>query len=44
MHVIGLVSNFEVSAVLITIILLGKLLENLSKKKTVDKLSQLASL
>lgn len=35
---------FEISSVLITIILLGKLLETLSKKRTVDKLSQLASL
>jgi Cu+-exporting ATPase len=31
--------NFEISSVLITIILLGKFLEALSKKKTVDKLS-----
>lgn len=30
---------FEMSSVLITIILLGKLLENISKKKTVDKLA-----
>lgn len=36
--------NFEISSVLITIILLGKYLESISKKKTVDKLSQLASL
>ena len=36
--------NLEISSVLITIILLGKFLENISKKKTVDKLSQLASL
>ena len=36
--------NTEISSVLITIILLGKFLENISKKKTVDKLSQLASL
>jgi len=36
--------NFEISAALITIILLGKLIETLSKKKTVDQLSQLASL
>ncbi|MFS8160663.1 MAG: hypothetical protein ACMG6E_10780 [Candidatus Roizmanbacteria bacterium] len=36
--------NFEISSVLITIILVGKYLESLSKKKTVDKLSQLASL
>lgn len=35
---------FEISSVLITIILLGKLLESISKKKTVDKLAQLASL
>ena len=36
--------NFEISSVLITIILLGKYLETISKKRTVDKLSQLASL
>jgi Cu+-exporting ATPase len=36
--------NFEVSAALITIILIGKYIETLSKKKTVDKLAQLASL
>lgn len=36
--------NFEISSVLITIILLGKFLESITKKKTVDKLSQLASL
>jgi P-type Cu+ transporter len=36
--------NFEISASLITVILLGKMLEALSKKRTVDKLSQLASL
>ncbi len=36
--------NFEISTALITIILLGKYLESYSKKKTVDKLSQLASL
>lgn len=31
--------NFEVSSTLITVILLGKLLETFSKKQTVDKLS-----
>lgn len=31
--------NMEISSVLITIILLGKYLENITKKKTVDKLS-----
>jgi len=31
--------NFEISSVLITIIILGKLLETISKKKTVDKLA-----
>lgn len=31
--------NFEISSVLITIILLGKFLETISKKKTVDKLA-----
>jgi cation transport ATPase len=36
--------NFEISSTLITVILLGKLLESISKKQTVDKLSQLASL
>ena len=36
--------NFEISASLITVILLGKYLESFSKKQTVDKLSQLASL
>jgi Cu+-exporting ATPase len=35
---------FEISSVLITTILLGKYLETISKKKTVDKLAQLASL
>lgn len=33
------VHNFEISSVLITIILLGKYLETISKKKTVDKLA-----
>lgn len=36
--------NFEISAALITIILLGKYIETISKKKTLDKLSELASL
>jgi P-type Cu+ transporter len=36
--------NFEISSALIMIIMLGKYLEAHSKKKTVDKLSQLASL
>jgi Cu+-exporting ATPase len=36
--------NFEVSSALITIILLGKYIETISKKKTVDQLSKLASL
>lgn len=36
--------NFEISSALITIILLGKFIETLSKKKTVDKLAELASL
>lgn len=35
---------FEMSSTLIVIILLGKFLEALSKKQTVDKLSQLAGL
>jgi len=36
--------NFEISSALITIILIGKYIETLSKKKTVDKLAELASL
>jgi cation transport ATPase len=36
--------NFEIASTLITVILLGKFLESVSKKQTVDKLSQLASL
>jgi Cu+-exporting ATPase len=39
MKVIMHAHNFEISSVLITIILVGKFLESLSKKKTVDKLS-----
>ena len=39
MQVRALVGNFEVSSVLLTIILFGKYLESFSKKKTVDKLS-----
>ena len=31
--------NFEISASLITVILLGKYLESMSKKQTVEKLS-----
>jgi len=31
--------NFEISSALISIILLGKFIETISKKKTVDKLS-----
>jgi P-type Cu+ transporter len=33
------VHNFEISSVLITVLLLGKFLETISKKKTVDKLA-----
>lgn len=44
MSIMEHVHNFEISSVLITIILLGKYLETISKKRTVDKLSQLASL
>lgn len=44
MSVQELSHNFEISSALITIILIGKFLEALSKKKTVEKLSQLASL
>lgn len=36
--------NFEIAATLITVILFGKFLESVTKKQTVDKLSQLASL
>lgn len=36
--------NFEICSALITIILLGKYIEQVSKKKTMDKLSELASL
>lgn len=35
---------FDTSAVLITIILLGKFLENYSKSKTIKKLTELSSL
>ena len=38
------VHNFETSAVLILIVLLGKFIEGFSKKKTIGKLSELASL
>ena len=44
MQVMEHAHNFEVSSALITIILIGKYIETLSKKKTVDKLAQLASL
>lgn len=36
--------NFEIAATLIVVILFGKFLESVTKKQTVDKLSQLASL
>ena len=36
--------NFEIAATLISVILFGKFLESVTKKQTVDKLSQLASL
>lgn len=36
--------NFETASVLITIVLIGKFIESYSKMKTVDKLSELASL
>mmetsp|Transcript_47277 Transcript_47277/g.34566 ORF Transcript_47277/g.34566 Transcript_47277/m.34566 type:complete len:184 (+) Transcript_47277:829-1380(+) len=42
--VVMLTHNFDISSLLITIIIIGKFLESYSKKKTVDKLSQLASL
>lgn len=38
------VHNFETSAVLILIVLLGKFIESYSKMRTVGKLSELASL
>lgn len=38
------VHNFETSAFIITIVLVGKFIESFSKMKTVDKLSDLASL
>ena len=38
------VHNFETSAVLILIVLLGKFIEGYSKMKTIGKLSELASL
>jgi len=44
MRVMDLVHNFEMSSTLLTIILLGKLLEAVSKRKTVAKLEQLSSL
>ena len=36
--------NFEISSVLLTVILLGKMIETISKKRTVDRLTKLASL
>ena len=36
--------NFEISSTLITVILIGKYLESITKKQTVEKLSQLANL
>lgn len=44
MDVMENIHNFEISSTLITIILMGKLLESVSKKKTVEKLAQLSSL
>jgi len=44
MQVMEHAHNFEISSALITIILLGKFIEQFSKKKTLDKLSELASL
>jgi len=38
MNVMNVVHNFEMSSTLITIILLGKVLEAVSKRKTVEKL------
>jgi len=38
MNVMDVVHNFEMSSTLITIILLGKVLEAVSKRKTVEKL------
>lgn len=36
--------NFEIASTLIVVILFGKFLESVTKKQTVDKLQQLASL
>lgn len=36
--------NFEIASTLIVVILFGKFLESITKKQTVDKLQQLASL
>ena len=44
MQVHSHVHNFETNSVLILIVLLGKYIESYSKMKTVDKLSDLASL
>ena len=44
MNIHNHVHNFETSAVLILIVLLGKYIESYSKMKTVGKLSELASL
>jgi len=38
------VHNFETSAFIICVVLMGKFIETFSKMKTVDKLSELASL
>ena len=44
MNIHSQVHNWETSSVLIMIVLLGKFIESYSKMKTVEKLSDLASL
>jgi Cu+-exporting ATPase len=44
MQVMETTHNFEMSSTLLTIILLGKLIESISKHKTVEKLEQLSQL
>ena len=44
MQMHGHVHNFETASILITIVIGGKLIESYSKMKTVDQLSNLASL
>jgi len=44
MKIMELAHNFETTSVLIMIVLIGKYIETFSKSKTIDKLSELASL